>query len=91
MAHIYIYIHSNSGTCTQLYLKHAKRLPVLAIKVMGTLSSLKNTSQKRGGGIIWIKDKKSLNKLSRNEKLVGGNLNAAEGKWEHAWRGGTEW
>lgn len=72
LACIYIYIHSNSGRCTQLHVKHAKCLPVLAIKEMGTLSNLKNASQKRAGGIIWIKDKKSPNKLSRNGKLVGG-------------------
>lgn len=88
---IYIYIHSNSGTGTRLYLKHAKLPPVLGIKEMSTLSNLKNTSQKRGGEIIWIKSKNSLNKLSRNEKLVGGNLNATEGKWERAWRVATEW
>lgn len=65
LACIYIYICSNSGRCPQLYLKHGKCLPVLAIKEMSTLSNLKNTSQQKGGGIIWIKNKKSLNKLSR--------------------------
>lgn len=88
---IYVYVHSNSGRCPHLYLKHEKCLPVLAIKEMGALSNLKNTNQKRGGGIIWIKNKTSLNKLSRNERLVGGNLNATEGKWERAWRVATEW
>lgn len=88
---IYIYIHSNSSRCPQLYLKHAKCLPMPAIKEMSTLSNLKNTSQKGVGGIIWIKNKKSQNKLSRNEKVVGGNPNATEGKWERAWRVATEW
>lgn len=28
LACIFVYIHTNSGTCTQLYIKHVKRLPV---------------------------------------------------------------
>lgn len=50
LACVYIYIHANSGTYTLFYIKHVKHLPVFERKEMGSLSNLKNTSQKGGGG-----------------------------------------
>lgn len=72
LACICTYINTNSGTCTQVYIKHVKCLSVFEMKEMGSLSNLENTSQKRGGWVIWVKCKKSLNKLVRKGKIESG-------------------
>lgn len=47
LACYYICVHTNTSTCTQLYVKHVKHLPVFAVKEMGGLSNPEIPAKKR--------------------------------------------